>query len=498
MDATERWATDIGHDGGHAAATDGDRVYVTGGGDGSTEILALDAATGVERWSSTVPGTAVIESTAAGRVHCTSGPELVSLDASTGAERLHAHLGDDVSSVHVADGDTYVYTADWSADRYEFLALDDDGDRRWGIGHDSYLTFLGRVGRNVLVHSYGEVHCVNALNGSVAWTLSVEGGKDPVLVDGTLYTHAPDGNAILQAVDPRSGQVRRSFEADCRWLYDTQHVVGDRIVMSGSPVDGEHAALAFDTVAESFVWTHAVDYDAIVNVGRDRADDPTDRAFLLPMERDDHGPLTAVDIDTGRRSWTYRVDERNPLVYDVPDADATVVSDADTLYGIDASTGRASWSFGVQNGGVLRPTGERLLLTDGSDLYALDAGTGEVEWRREIGSSSPEVGEDSVFYVDGTTVRALVVDPATAGAGGASGGAGDTQVFDGSRGGDDSTRVFEDDDGDTCPDCGAALKPEAAFCSQCGLDLSTVGGCPDCGADVDPDDLFCSQCGAGL
>ena len=48
----------------------------------------------------------------------------------------------------------------------------------------------------------------------------------------------------------------------------------------------------------------------------------------------------------------------------------------------------------------------------------------------------------------------------------------------------------------TCPDCSAALAPDARFCAQCGTSLA--GLCASCGHRNAPEARFCSQCGTKM
>ncbi|MFA5895712.1 MAG: zinc ribbon domain-containing protein [Thermoplasmata archaeon] len=47
-----------------------------------------------------------------------------------------------------------------------------------------------------------------------------------------------------------------------------------------------------------------------------------------------------------------------------------------------------------------------------------------------------------------------------------------------------------------CPECGARLGPQDAFCGKCGAKIEYA--CPQCGAVLEPDDTFCGKCGARL
>ena len=48
----------------------------------------------------------------------------------------------------------------------------------------------------------------------------------------------------------------------------------------------------------------------------------------------------------------------------------------------------------------------------------------------------------------------------------------------------------------TCPFCGAPVKEEDVFCSQCGKSL--VQYCPNCGEQIEINVAFCRECGFEL
>lgn len=47
-----------------------------------------------------------------------------------------------------------------------------------------------------------------------------------------------------------------------------------------------------------------------------------------------------------------------------------------------------------------------------------------------------------------------------------------------------------------CPNCQHLVKPDDAFCSQCGTALANR--CPQCGSPTMPSDMFCAHCGNRL
>jgi uncharacterized OB-fold protein len=47
----------------------------------------------------------------------------------------------------------------------------------------------------------------------------------------------------------------------------------------------------------------------------------------------------------------------------------------------------------------------------------------------------------------------------------------------------------------SCPNCGAAVKPGAKFCPECGQPLAAKRFCTNCGAEMEAAAKFCPECG---
>lgn len=49
-----------------------------------------------------------------------------------------------------------------------------------------------------------------------------------------------------------------------------------------------------------------------------------------------------------------------------------------------------------------------------------------------------------------------------------------------------------------CPNCGAQIKDDSLFCTECGKPIPQGSVCPHCGASVNDGDVFCQKCGKGI
>ncbi len=58
--------------------------------------------------------------------------------------------------------------------------------------------------------------------------------------------------------------------------------------------------------------------------------------------------------------------------------------------------------------------------------------------------------------------------------------------------------VWEEEVRASCPQCRAALPPQARFCPECGQKITAGSRCTACGARAPAGAKFCPECGAGL
>jgi outer membrane protein assembly factor BamB len=231
-------------------------------------IVALDAATGEERWRFASGVTETSPLVVDGTLYFGAWDHNVyALDAESGEKLWSYETGDQVKSA-VAWRNGTVYSGSYDGRMY---ALDaGTGELKWATSGRSGLFSSGRFystpalayGRVYVGNIDGRVYAFGADSGEVIWSRTTDGFvySSPAVFDETVYVGSYDGN--LYAFDAVSGDTRWSFAA------------GDAI--SGSP-----------TVMGGLVY--------FSTFGR--------KTF-------------AVDATTGERVWTFDDGEYTPLVTD--------------------------------------------------------------------------------------------------------------------------------------------------------------------------------------
>ncbi|MCF2533460.1 outer membrane protein assembly factor BamB family protein [Yinghuangia soli] len=188
----------------------GDALIVTGG-----DLQALDAQTGAVRWRrpAVSGGGFHHASHADGLVVAGSGPtEVRAVDAATGEDRWHTPLGGHLlEPPRVADGTIYLSCADG------LHALDaSTGARRWSADTEGSLitaatiagtqAFIG-MAKSQSVGVLG-VRAIDTASGRTLWHAKTDGfvGAPPLLDGHTL--HATDASGAVLVVDPLTGAIR--------------------------------------------------------------------------------------------------------------------------------------------------------------------------------------------------------------------------------------------------------------------------------------------------
>jgi len=313
----------------------GGAVYVGTGLQGAFQlggcVYAVDATTGVERWSFATDG-GVVEATAAvvdGVVYTADGEGVVyALDAATGAEQWRFYMDAYTSSSPaVSGGALYI-----QGPSRQYFALDAlNGRERWNFVTIGRVEGGGGLDRSAAVvgdavylgSDDGNLYSIDALTGAERWRFSTGGEGEPIpstpaVADGVVYVASYEGR--LYAVDAVTGRQRWSSLLE------------------------QYAAVSL-AVANGLVYA-TVDHD-----------------------------VYALDAITGEQRW--HVEPDGALSYWSPPTvagDTVYVGSTDGhLYAFDATTGKERWR--LETGGEIESTpavvGGVVYITFGSLLWAI-------------------------------------------------------------------------------------------------------------------------------
>lgn len=247
-DGTEQWRAipdvDVS-----VAPTVADGTVFVGGSLHSSEVVAIDATEGHERWRFEVGQYATTPAVADGAVFAGGGKEHVAcaIDADTGDELWQFEADGEVwggptvvgSTVYVGSRSGHLYAVDaangdrrWEAEfgagvaasiaatndrlfvptRESIVALDTDGERQWSIDRIGSTHPPIAAGENVVVADSRGVYCLDATTGETVWHREGEehaigdaiyAGIDcaPVVAGGDVYvaSHSGDIHALEAA-----------------------------------------------------------------------------------------------------------------------------------------------------------------------------------------------------------------------------------------------------------------------------------------------------------
>lgn len=244
--------------GGAAAIADG--IVYARGHDG--RLLAFDAATGIERWSSSIrPG--LSDPVVAGdRVFIITDGILHAAAISSGDPLWEVNIDDrgtDLvstasSSPAVANG--LVYAGSW--DHHLYAVDEQTGEIRWRYDtrEEIWSSPVVTAG-TVYIHSSSGLHALDAVTGQPRWHIPISDslGSSPAVVNGVIYAASSAGtHPALHALDAETGRELWAFETN-GWIPGSPAVSGG-IVYVGS-VGGN--LYAIDTVTGHERWHFEAD-----------------------------------------------------------------------------------------------------------------------------------------------------------------------------------------------------------------------------------------------
>ena len=243
---------------------------------GPGKVIALDAATGSERWSFDTPSQPFPVAESEGRVvFGTADGTVFALNAATGTIAWQATFPGipfqvlaTSSAIIVADGDPEVWGPNGIADKTRLsgrvTALDPaTGDQRWEAtvgrfaqrgGLDTSVAagvtaFVATVGDDIIAVSsnYSESDEVVLLDpaGREKWSTTVPSTFSPPAVEGAVFV----AGAKLQKLDLATGQTLWSVSPGSGGMFVSPVVIGDAVVAATNTNTIEARSLADGSVA---------------------------------------------------------------------------------------------------------------------------------------------------------------------------------------------------------------------------------------------------------
>ncbi|OZV81670.1 hypothetical protein CA850_10940 [Micromonospora echinospora] len=326
-----------------------------------------------------------------------SSAAIVALDPATGAQRWTFPTGDNADSVIVDGGAVYAKVDDGTTTYVH--ALDAvSGRRRWSYQVvDDTVDFIGVSGGTVRLVVSGENQRLLSLDvkGELTRTAPLPPDQNvDFLSDGVLYSSSfgdedDDVPPLAVATDVTTGRQRWQIEGAGKYI-GALRSDGD-VTFGYSAVESRHTTLlAWDANTGRQRWSLPllVDVDPLHLGG----------GLLYLFTADGRGPagyLYVVDVRTGTVKWRARASRAELFsALSVVFADQTVFFAGDAVYAFDVATGARRWrteSLDVRYASTLLLKSGKLFVTVAphakghpTKLYALDAATGGVVWEHPI------------------------------------------------------------------------------------------------------------------
>ncbi len=311
-----RWAVALGEPSSSPPAAVDGTVYAGYGSVGDSGVVAVDAASGAERWRFPALGAVTTAPAVVGGTVFAGSSEghLYALDAGTGILRWRFEAEGLISgSPAVANG--LVYAA---CDAAKVYALDAaTGDLVWRFDRKLGPTVAPAVAGGLVFVGGGDLEsddpaffALDAATGKKRWSKKLGSWvvAAPTVVDGTVYVASSvylgmNGPAVVAGYDAESG--------DERWLMEQEDSVGAPVLVQGDTVyitTELNALLAIDRVTLTQQWRYADMADG------DFTPDPFSPVVasgLLYVPTIRAAPsvwsqgLAALDPATGEARWTW-------------------------------------------------------------------------------------------------------------------------------------------------------------------------------------------------
>ena len=342
------WRHMLGGESTIASAAVGEGLIVV---TNSSSLVALDQATGDERWQVAIVASYSTPIIYSGKVYIgTVGDGLKAFDVANGAEVWTFRTGAIATNPEIP------------ADDIESSPVIVDGTLFIGGGY------------------YGGLFALDPETGVEKWRFDTHGETwaSPAVADGVVYIPTqglrdayPDDPtpSALYAVDAKTGEQIWSFPlGPSDSSYSTPAVSDGLVVFGATHEDTETGTyLAIDTATGVERWRVETERPLW---GRSPGTNGT--YWLLTEETDTAGNLiSAVHLATGETAWTVEVEqERINAVTNT--GDVLYMSDnARDLIALDAATGTELWRLEVGRGGSPVVVDGRIYLTGGVYVYAI-------------------------------------------------------------------------------------------------------------------------------
>ncbi|MEU4569168.1 PQQ-binding-like beta-propeller repeat protein [Micromonospora sp. NPDC023956] len=353
-----------------------------------------------------------------------SSAAIVALDPATGAQRWTFPTGDNADSV-VIDGGVVYAKVDDGTTTYVHALDAASGQRRWSYQIvDDTVDFVGVSDGTVRLVVGGEDQRLHSLDakGKLTRTAPLPPNQGSFFLShGVLYSSSfrddeDDVPPYAVATDATTGRQLWRIAGAGRYI-GALRSDGD-VTFGYSAVKSRHTTLlAWDARTGQQRWSLPllVDVDPLHLGG----------GLLYLFTADGRGPagyLYVVDVAAGTVKWRARAAGAELFsALSVVFADQTVFFAGDAVYAFDVATGARRWrteSLDIRYASHLLLKSGKLLVTvapNATDiptkLYALDAATGEVVWEYPItaknSAPAPAVAGPLVLVPDGDGICAL-------------------------------------------------------------------------------------------